>query len=72
MKEIVFDEQPLVVPLSTVSEAWTSVLRDPAQFIRHWNYKGAILSGALRAPIFLITYLISRESLKLALAAAVH
>ncbi len=70
MKEIVFDEQPLVVPLSTVSEAWTSVVRDPAQFIRHWNYKGAILSGALRAPIFLITYLISRESLKLALAAA--
>ena len=70
MKEIVFDEPQPAVKTSTVTEAWVSVLRDPAQFIRHWNYKGAILSGILRAPIFLITYLVSRESLKLAVAAA--
>jgi hypothetical protein len=43
--------------------------RDPAQFIRYWNYKGAILSGAMRAPIFLVTYLVGKESVKLALGA---
>lgn len=69
MKQIVLEESPLIPP-STVNEAWLSVLRDPTQFVRHWNYKGAILSGVLRAPIFLITYLISRESIKLAIAAA--
>ncbi|MEP6903960.1 MAG: hypothetical protein ABJA66_19710, partial [Actinomycetota bacterium] len=51
-------------------EAWAGLLRDPGIFIRHWNYKGAILSGGLRAPIFLVTYLLSKESLKLALGAA--
>ncbi len=69
MKENVLEE-PLLIPPSTIREAWLSVFRDPTQFVRHWNYKGAILSGALRAPIFLITYLISRESLRLAIAAA--
>ena len=70
MKEIVLEEPPLIPP-GTVTEAWLSVFRDPTQFVRHWNYKGAILSAALRAPIFLITYLIGRESIKLAIAAAV-
>lgn len=70
MKEIMFEETPFVAPTNTVSEAWLNVLRDPSVFIRHWNYKGAILSGGLRAPIFLITYLIGRESIKLALGAA--
>lgn len=68
--EITFDETPSVVKTNTIGEAWASLLGDPGQFIRHWNYKGAILSGVLRAPIFLITYLVSRESLKLALGAA--
>ena len=57
-------------PPNTIAEAWAGLLRDPGVFIRHWNYKGAILSGGLRAPIFLITYLVSKESLKLALGAA--
>lgn len=70
MKEMTFDETPPVVPKNTISEAWSNIFRDPAQFIRHWNYKGAILSGLMRAPIFLITYLLGRESLKLALGAA--
>jgi hypothetical protein len=69
--EITFEETPAVaVPSSTIGEAWANLWNDPAQFIRHWNYKGAILSGGLRAPIFLITYLVGRESLKLALGAA--
>ncbi|MBS1794397.1 MAG: hypothetical protein JSS81_11115 [Acidobacteria bacterium] len=54
----------------TVGEAWASLTRDPGQFIRHWNYKGAILSGALRAGVFLVSYLKGRESLELALVVA--
>jgi hypothetical protein len=70
MKEMTFEETPSVPPQHTISEAWTKLLRNPAQFIRYWNYKGAIMSGVLRAPIFLVTYLIGKESLKLALGAA--
>ena len=70
MKEITFEETPSVPPKNTLGEAWLNILRDPAVFIRHWNYKGAILSGLMRAPIFLITYLIGKESIKLAIGAA--
>lgn len=75
MKEITFDTTPplattAAVPTKTISEALSGVWRDPAQLVRHWNYKGAIMSGSLRAPIFLITYLVGRESIKLALGAA--
>jgi membrane-associated protease RseP (regulator of RpoE activity) len=69
MKEMTFEIVPLV-PTKTIGEALTGVWREPAQLIRQWNYKGAIMSGSLRAPIFLITYLVGRESIKLALAAA--
>ncbi len=65
-----FEEPPLVVPQNTIREAWMNILHDPGVFIRYWNYKGAILSGGIRAPIFLATYLLGKESLKLALAAA--
>jgi len=57
-------------PPKSITSAWLGVLRDPAQLVWHWNYKGAILSAAFRAPIFLITYLIGRESVRLAFAAA--
>jgi len=69
MKEITFDDMP-IIPSKTISEALADVWHNPAQLVRHWNYKGAIMSGCLRAPIFLITYLVGRESIKLALAAA--
>lgn len=65
-----FDETPTEHQSNTIGEAWASLLSDPSQFIRYWNYKGAILSGAMRAPIFLITYLIGKESLRLAFGAA--
>lgn len=68
--EIVFEETPAIAPKNTVGEAWSNLLRNPSLFIRYWNYKGAILSGLLRAPIFLITYLVGKESLRLALFAA--
>ncbi len=71
INEVTFEKTPATtVPTNTIAEAWTNLLRDPGLFIRHWNYKGAILSGALRAPIFLITYLIARESIRLAIGAA--
>ena len=69
MNEMTFETTP-VVSTETIGEALRGVWRNPAQLIRHWNYKGAIMSGSLRAPIFLITYLVGRESIKLALGAA--
>jgi hypothetical protein len=70
MKEITFEETPPAPASNTISEACLNLWRNPAQFIRYWNYKGAILSGAMRAPIFLITYLVGRESIRLAIGAA--
>ena len=51
MKEITFEEVPDVPPSHTISEALARVWNDPALFIKNWNYKGAVLSGVLRAPI---------------------
>jgi hypothetical protein len=70
MKEITFEEVPEIPQSHTISEALSNVWNDPSLFIKNWNYKGAVLSGVLRAPIFLVTYLAGRESLKLALGAA--
>lgn len=70
MSEITFEETPTAAPTHTITEAWGNLWRNPAQFIKYWNYKGAILSGVLRAPIFLITYLVGRESIRLAIGAA--
>lgn len=70
MKEITFEEVPELPPSHTISEALSNVWNDPGLFIKNWNYKGAVLSGVLRAPIFLVTYLAGRESIKLALGAA--
>lgn len=71
MNEITFEEAPAVPPPSnTISEALSKVWHEPSQFVKYWNYKGAVLSGVLRAPIFLVTYLVGRESLRLAIGAA--
>ena len=77
MNDITFEEvsrkdaEPEMIPPSlTISEALRKVVTEPSQFITYWNYKGAILIGGLRAPIFLVTYLLGKESLKLALGAA--
>lgn len=70
INEIAFEDTPPAVPTNTISEAWMHIFRNPSLFIRYWNYKGAILSGSLRAPIFLVTYLLGKESLKLAIGAA--
>lgn len=65
-----FEETSAVPPKNTLGEAWSNLLRNPSLFIRYWNYKGAILSGLVRAPIFLITYLVGKEGWKLAVGAA--
>ena len=70
MKEMTFDTTPPIVPNNTISEALRGVLRNPSRLVRQWNYKGAIMSGFLCAPIFLITYLVGQESIKLAVGAA--
>lgn len=70
MKEMALDETSPAAPAHTISEAWLILARDPSLFIKYWNYKGAILSGVLRAPIFLATYLIGKETLRLAIGAA--
>jgi len=70
MNEITFDRAQRAAPSSTISEALRKIFSDPKQFVKYWNYKGAVLSGFLRSPIFLITYLLGNESLKLALGAA--
>lgn len=68
--EMTFEETPAIPPKDTLGEAWANLLRNPSLFIRYWNYKGAIMSGLLRAPIFLITYLLGKESIKIAIGAA--
>ena len=69
MNEMTFETAPLA-STKTITEALNGVWQNPSQLLRQWNYKGAIMSGSLRAPIFLITYLVGRESIKLALGAA--
>jgi len=70
MKEITFEETAVETSSNTIGDALRSLWKDPGQFVRLWNYKGAILSGVVRAPIFLATYLIGKETLRLAIAAA--
>lgn len=70
MNDITFEEAPAAPKTHTITEALRNVWSDPRQFVKNWNYKGAVLSGVLRAPIFLITYLAGRESLRIAIGAA--
>ncbi len=69
MSEMILETMP-IASTKTISEALSGVWQNPAQLVRQWNYKGALMSGFLRAPIFLITYLVGRESIKLAIGAA--
>jgi hypothetical protein len=57
------------VRLQTVSEAWSYLLSHPGLFISKWNYKGAVMSGAVRAPFFFFTFLAGGQDVWIALAA---
>lgn len=55
----------------TLSEAWGYLFRHPELFIKQWNYKGAVMSGLIRAPFFFVTLSTGQEgSLKLGIANA--
>ena len=70
MRELSLEEVPELPVSHTISEATSILWNDPSLFIRHWNYKGAILSGVVRAPIFFVTYLIGMQALRLAILAS--
>lgn len=53
----------------TIGEAWTYLFRHPELFVRQWNYKGAVMSGLVRAPFFFFTFLAGGADILLALAA---
>lgn len=63
---------------STLPEAHTRVFDVLAQLARHpvkmlvlrWNWKSAVLSALLRAPIFFFAYFFKKDGLKLAIGAA--
>ena len=42
---------------NTIGAVWADILQNPAQLLRRWNYKSAILSSIMRSSIFLFTYL---------------
>lgn len=48
---------PDALNAKTVSAVWHSVISNPAQLVRRWNYKSAIFSSLMRSSIFLVTYL---------------
>jgi hypothetical protein len=54
---------------TTIGEAWGYLLSHPDLFIRQWNYKGAVMSGVIRAPFFFFTFLAGGEGWLVAIAA---
>jgi hypothetical protein len=68
-------EQLEVENLSTLhrfADVFRYLIRHPLEtLIWRWNWKAAVLSAALRAPIFFITYISKKDGLKLAFGAAV-
>ncbi len=62
---------PLPVMPTRVFDVIVELIRHPVDaMIIRWNWKSAVLSALLRAPIFFFTYLFNRDGLKLAIGAA--
>lgn len=58
-------------PRTTVWAVTANLLRHPFNaVILRWNWKSAVLSAALRAPIFFFSYFFKKDGLKLAIGAA--
>jgi hypothetical protein len=67
-------EQVAETPTMTTSVlgVTTYLLRHPIEtLVWRWNWKAAVLSALLRAPIFFFSYLFKKDGLKLAIGAAV-
>ncbi len=57
---------------TTVPRVLLSLLRHPIRsLVLRWNWKSAVLSAALRAPIFFFTYVFKKDGLRLAIGAAI-
>jgi hypothetical protein len=69
LHEIVLEAPP--APIRVV-DVFRELLRHPLKaIIYRWNWKAAVLSALLRAPIFFFTYIFKKDGLKVALGAAV-
>lgn len=60
------------LPAATkVSDVLKMIFQHPFEMlVKRWNWKSALLSALLRSPIYLITYLIKKDAVSAALAAA--
>lgn len=69
------DDEQNAVERSAPTRVWAvtaDLIRHPINtLIWRWNWKAAVLSALLRAPIFFFTYLFKKDGLKLAVGAAV-
>jgi len=62
---------PLPVMPTRVFDVIVELFKHPIDaLIIRWNWKSAVLSALLRAPIFFFTYLFNKDGLKLAIGAA--
>lgn len=58
-------------PRTTVFAVTVNLLRHPINtIVLRWNWKSAVLSALLRAPIFFFSYFFKKDGLKLAIGAA--
>ena len=69
-EQIVAD--PIAGGRTRVFEVLVHLLQHPIEtLIMRWNWKAAVLSSLLRAPIFFFAYLFKKDGLKLAIGAAI-
>lgn len=55
-----------------VFDVFKYLVRHPIEMlVLRWNWKAAVLSALLRAPIFFVTYVFKKDGLKLAVGAAI-
>ena len=58
--------------LHRVSDVFRYLIKHPLETtVLRWNWKAAVLSAMLRAPIFFVTYISKKDGLKLAIGAAI-
>ncbi|SRR5260221_2727243 len=68
-EEIILEKTPAP---PRVFEVFLGLLQHPFRtVVLRWNWKAAVLSALLRAPIFFFTYLFKKDGLKLAAGAAI-
>ena len=68
----VFGNEDNPTPRQSLKTVFLHLLRHPIDtLVLRWNWKAAVLSAMLRAPIFFFTYLFKKDGLKLAIGAAI-